>query len=90
MSMTPAPTFVLEEHADPELRKYHKIHVEGCRHVVDPNPIGRAADRGMILAGLKRMTEEFETEQDVRSAAAPCVHKALKAYRRTAQEEDAL
>lgn len=72
-----APQFALEED-DRDMARYHRIHAAGCRHLLDPNPIGGAEDFSELAAAAARITSEFDDVADVRAAVAPCAARALR------------
>ena len=71
-----APQFALEED-DRDMNRYHRIHAAGCRHLLDPEPLGAAENMTELAAAAARITSEFDDPADVYAAAAPCVARSL-------------
>lgn len=71
-----APQFAIEED-DRDLARYHRIHAAGCRHLIDPEPIGAADSMDELADAAARITSEFDDPADVYAAAAPCVARSL-------------
>lgn len=75
-----APQFAIEED-DRDLARYHRIHAAGCRHLIDPEPIGAAENMIELAAAAARITSEFADPADVYAAVAPCVARTLAGAR---------
>ena len=72
-----APQFALEEDGR-DMARYHRIHAAGCRHLLDPEPIGGAENFIELAEAAARITSEFDDVADVRAAVAPCVARSLR------------
>ena len=79
-----APRFAVEE-SDYNIAGYKRIHLEGCRDLIDPEPAGEANTWEELLnitnplVYWDEMGDSHDAQMaDLKNCSAPCTHKALK------------